>query len=66
MVVHHGDPATARARTGELYDLGRDPQELHNRWDDLELRPVRAELQERLLDILVATEDRSQVREAYW
>lgn len=66
LVVHHGDPATARARTGELYDLASDPQELHNRWDDPELRPVRVELQERLLDILVATEDRSQVREAYW
>ena len=58
--------ATARARTGELYDLARDPQELQNRWDDPELRPVRVESQERLLDILVATEDRSQVREAYW
>ena len=66
LVVHHGDPATTRARTGELYDLARDPQELRNRWDDPELRLVRAELQEQLLDILVATEDRSQVREAYW
>jgi arylsulfatase A-like enzyme len=66
LVVHHGDPATARARTGELYDLARDPQELRNRWDDPGMREVRVELQERLLDILVATEDRSQRREAYW
>jgi arylsulfatase len=66
LVVHHGDPATTRPRTGELYDLGSDPQELRNRWDDPAWRPLRAELQEQLLDILVATEDRSQRREAYW
>ncbi|MGS2617779.1 sulfatase-like hydrolase/transferase [Micromonospora sp. LZ34] len=34
---------------GELYDLTDDPMELRNRWDDPELRGVRAELTERLL-----------------
>ena len=34
---------------GELYDLDTDPMELRNRWDDQELREVRAELTERLL-----------------
>ena len=66
LIVHHGDPATARPRTGELYDLAADPQELHNRWDDPAMLPMRLELQEKLLDVLVATEDRSQLREAYW
>ncbi|MEQ7004860.1 sulfatase-like hydrolase/transferase [Actinopolymorpha sp. B17G11] len=66
LVVHHGEPATARARTGELYDLVADPHELTNLWDDPERAPVRLALQEKLLDVLVATEDRSQPREAYW
>lgn len=34
---------------GELYDLADDPMELRNRWDDPELRDVRAELTELLL-----------------
>ncbi len=66
LVVYHGDPATARPRTGELFDLEADPQELSNLWDEPGARELRTELQERLLDVLVATEDRSQPREAYW
>lgn len=66
LVVHHGPPATDRPRTGELYDLADDPQELHNRWADPAYATIRLELQERLLDTLIATEDRAQPREAYW
>ncbi len=66
IVVYHGVPATSRERTGELYDLETDPQELSNLWDDPEHRQTRYELQELLLDVLVATEDRSQVRVADW
>jgi arylsulfatase len=66
LVVHHGDPATARPRTGELFDLEADPQELRNLWDDPASRELRTLLQERLLDVLVATEDRSQPRDAHW
>ncbi|TDE03091.1 sulfatase [Jiangella asiatica] len=66
IVVHHGDPATARPRTGELYDLANDPNELTNLWDEPEHHATRAGLQEKLLDVLVATEDRSQEREAAW
>jgi arylsulfatase A-like enzyme len=66
LIVHHRAPATARARTGELYDLEADPGELRNLWDDPASRGVRTDLQEALLDTLVATEDRSQPREAYW
>jgi arylsulfatase A-like enzyme len=64
--VYHGSPATVRDRTGELYDLENDPDELHNLWDDPAAAAVRAELERFLLDVLVATEDRSQPREAYW
>lgn len=66
LVVHHGPPATARPRSGELYDLAVDSQELTNLWDDPRCRELRTALQEHLLDVLVATEDRSQPREAYW
>ena len=66
IVVYHGTPATTRPRAGELYDLQADPRELYNLWDDPAHRQTRSELQELLLDVLVATEDRSRVREANW
>ena len=66
LAVHHGSPATARERTGELYDLTADPDELINRWDDPACAGTRAELTALLLDVLVATENRSQPREASW
>jgi arylsulfatase len=66
LVVQHGAPATDGDRTGELYDLDVDPDELRNLWDDPAHREVRTELQEFLLDVLVATEDRTQPREAAW
>lgn len=66
LVVHHGAPATDRDRTGELYDLLADPDELDNLWDRREHRRTRATLEQKLLDVLVATEDRSQQRLGYW
>jgi arylsulfatase len=66
LVVHHGEPATARNRTGELFDLEADPNELTNLWVEPDSRALRTELQEYLLDALVGIEDRSQPREAYW
>lgn len=66
LIAQHGDPATARSRTGELYDLESDPNELVNLWDDPGHISTRLELQEQLLDILVASEDRNQPREADW
>ena len=33
---------------GELYDLGDDPNETANLWDDADARKLRAELTERL------------------
>ena len=66
LIVHHGPPVTARARTGQLFDMVSDPQELDNRWDDPEYHEQRTLLQELLLDVLVATEDRSQQRRSDW
>jgi arylsulfatase len=66
LIVYHGPPATDRPRTGELYDLAADPQELQNLWDVPSHRQTRTELQELLLDVLISTEDRSRAREAYW
>jgi arylsulfatase A-like enzyme len=66
LIVQHGPPASARERTGELYDMVNDPDELTNLWDDPESANLRIELERMLLDVLVATEDRSQPREAFW
>ncbi len=66
LVVQHGEPATARPRTGELYNLAADPQELRNLWDDPAYASDRIALERMLLDVLVATRNRSQPREAYW
>jgi len=66
LVVQHGEPATSRPRTGELYDLSTDPQELVNLWDDPAHSETRMALERQLLDIVVATGNRSQSREAFW
>ena len=66
LIVQHGPPASARERDGELYDLSRDPDELVNLWNDPESAATRIEMERMLLDVLVATEDRSQPREAFW
>ena len=66
LVVHHGLPASTRERTGELYDLVEDPQELVNLWSDTGHTSAKVELQELLLDVLVATEDRSRTRLSHW
>ncbi|MHA6620659.1 sulfatase-like hydrolase/transferase [Pseudonocardia sp. DLS-67] len=66
LVVHHGGPASGRERTGELYDMAADPDELVNRWADPAHREVRVELQELLIDVLVGIEDRSRPRLSHW
>ncbi|NEE03826.1 sulfatase family protein [Phytoactinopolyspora halotolerans] len=66
LVVHHGAPASARGRTGELYDLETDPSELTNLWHEDAHRDIRHELQEMLIDVMVAVEDRGNPRLANW
>ncbi|MHA6616546.1 sulfatase family protein [Pseudonocardia sp. DLS-67] len=66
LVLWHGEPATARPATGELYDLAADPDELHNLWDDPAHAPVQARMLTTLVDVGVALEDRSAVRTHPW
>ncbi|GAA1487549.1 sulfatase-like hydrolase/transferase [Brachybacterium sacelli] len=66
LVVHHGEPATDRERTGELYDLAADPRELTNLWAEAGHAATRLALQETLLDVMVATEDRTARRVDVW
>ncbi|MGI8485344.1 MAG: sulfatase family protein [Thermomicrobiales bacterium] len=66
LIVQHGPPAADRPRTGELYDLEADPHELHNLWEDPGAATIRIEMERMLLDVLVASGNRSQPREADW
>lgn len=66
LIVQHGPPATDRPGAGELYDLESDPDELCNLWDEPAAQTDRIALERLLLDVLVATEDRSQPRMAHW
>lgn len=66
VVVYHGPPATARPRAGELYDLAADPGELDNLWDAPAHAGVKADMLARLMDALVATEDRTEPRLCDW
>jgi hypothetical protein len=44
---------------GELYDLGDDPHETTNLWDDAGAKKLRAELTERLARAMLAGSDTS-------
>jgi hypothetical protein len=44
---------------GELYDLGDDPHETINLWDDAGAKKSRAELTERLARAMLASADTS-------
>ena len=47
---------TGEGEVGELYDLGRDPHEYHNVYNDPAHREVRETLERRLLDWWIATQ----------
>ena len=69
--THQGDSLVGllrgdRETTGELYDLAADPNELVNLWGDPRAASDRARLHEKLVDVLVATEDRSRERRSDW
>lgn len=66
LVVWHGEPATSAARSGELYDLAEDPDELHNLWDREEHLRTQSDLYAQLADVVVSLEDRRAPRVAPW
>jgi len=66
LVVHHGRPSSGRERTGQLFNLAADPDELQNLWRHPAHRDQRMRLTELLLEVLVATEDRSAPRFSDW
>lgn len=50
---------------GELFDLGGDPGQLHNRWNDPAMKREKTELQHRLLAELIRTDSRLPRRHAH-
>jgi hypothetical protein len=66
LVAWHGAPATNRPREGELYDLANDPHEMNNLYSAPDYETIRNRLYELMVDVFVATEDRSQPRMADW
>ena len=43
----------------ELYDLINDPAESKNLWDDLKSQTVRAELTNRMLELIIEHQDKT-------
>ena len=66
LIVWHGSPATEGQRNGELYDLSKDPHELHNLYHDPHHRDTRLRMKRQLLDVMADTEDRTQPRSRDW
>ena len=66
LILWHGAPSTGAARAGELYDLGSDPDELVNLYEDPAHAALRERMVDRLVDVLCAIEDRSQPRVSNW
>jgi arylsulfatase A-like enzyme len=53
-------------RTGELYDLRKDPGEFTNLWDDPNARPLKEQLMAELVHRMAGTVDPLPVRRAPW
>ena len=54
--LYHADPGSGRPLEGELYDMFDDPQEKHNLWDNPNVREIRVNMTEILLDWLFQQE----------
>ena len=52
--------------TGELYDLGKDPGEFTNLWDDPNSRPLKEEMMTCLVQRMAGTVDPLPARHAPW
>jgi arylsulfatase len=53
-------------RTGELYDLERDPNEITNLWNSVHHTDIKAEMMQELADRMIATTDPLPERLALW
>lgn len=50
--------------TGDLYNLNRDPDELHNLWDDENFKDLKSKLLNKMLHELIKLQDRTPRRQA--
>lgn len=66
LVIWHGQPSGAHVRDGELYDLAADPDELTNLFHNEAFLDLRVRMYERMIDVMAATENRSQPRTGDW
>lgn len=51
---------------GEMYDLDKDPGEIHNLWDDPNYQALKVEMLTRMCDRMAWTMDPLPVRQASW
>src|SRR6185312_8851453 len=53
-------------QTGELYDLEKDPGEVHNLWNSSQHKDVQAEMMQRLVTRMIGTIDPLPERVSFW
>ena len=53
-------------QTGELYDMEKDPGEVHNLWNSSQYKDVQAEMMQRLVTRMIGTIDPLPERVSFW
>jgi len=66
LIIWHGEPACGNTRDGELYNLKDDPGELHNLFHSSAYAKQRRFMKGLLIDVMAATEDRTEPQMRPW
>ena len=66
LILWHGAPACGNARDGELYNLSKDPDELHNLFDSPDHVTQRRAMKRHMNNAMAQTEDRPALKPRPW